>query len=109
MVKSSKYFGYKNGTWTCTYVGVAGVQGAFAKRKAPNGKAIRCVSAGHRQYYYIFERLTSDSKALKMIRLSAAQMLAVRKGLKTVEQYALKKESARSREFVKKVSYSFCD
>jgi hypothetical protein len=108
-MKQSKYLGYQDGNWECTHVGVAGVQSAFAKKKAPNGRAIRCVSAGHRQYYYVFERITSDHKALKMIRLSAAQMLAVRKGEKTVEHYAKKKEAKRSREFTKKVSYSFCD
>ena len=60
-------------------------------------------------YYYIFESLTHDGKAMKMIRLSAAQANYVLKGIKTVEDYAIQKEQLRSQEFIKKVSYSFCD
>jgi hypothetical protein len=70
---------------------------------------VRSKYPGHQTYYYIFERLTSDGKAMKMIRLSAAQANLVLKGKKTVEDYALKKEVLRSQEFINKVSYSFCD
>lgn len=105
-MRTSKYYGMTIGNWICTYVGVAKVQPAY---KTVNDKRVRCTSAGHRQYYYIFERLTSDHKALKMIRLSAAQALLVLKGKKTVEDYAKKKEKLRSREFIQKVSYSFVD
>lgn len=105
-MKTSKYLGLKSGNWTCTHVGVAAITPAFKKVEA---RRVRCKSAGHRQYYYIFERPTSDGKAIKMIRLSAQQANLVLNGFKTVEEYALKKEVERSPIFIHKVSYSFCD
>lgn len=102
----SKYMGMRSGSWTCTHTDVARVQPAY---KTVNDKRVRCTSAGHRQYYYIFERPTSDGKAMKMIRLSAAQALMVLKGCKTVEWYSKRKEKLRSQEFIQKVSYSFVD
>jgi len=102
----SKYMGMKSGKWTCTHVGVAKVTPAFKKVE---GKRVRCSSAGHRQYYYIWERLTSDGKAMKMIRLTAAQVLKVRKGLLEVEAVARQKKQQLFPAFTDKVSYSFCD
>ena len=107
-MKVSKYLGLVSGDWTCTHVGVDRVQPAF-KQKRVDGKRVRAKYPGHMSYYYIFERLTHDGKAMKMIRLSAAQANYVLKGIKTVEEYALMKEELRSQEFIKKVSYSFCD
>ena len=103
-MKKSKYLGMTNGNWTCTHVGIATVTPTFKP-----GTRVRYTSAGHRQYYYIFERLTHDLKAEKMIRLSAAQVLLVQRGVKTVEEYANKKKASKTRVFKDKVSYSFCD
>lgn len=103
-MKKSKYLGMKSGEWTCSHLGVAFVQPKFKQ-----GTRVYSKRPGHQTYYYIFERLTSDNKAMKMIRLSAAQASKVWKGLQTVEYFAELKEAQRSQEFTKKVSYSFCD
>jgi hypothetical protein len=107
-MKKSKYLGLKSGNWECTHVGVASITSAFSQRKV-NGKSVRNKTPGHRNYYYIFERLTSDGKAMKMIRLNAAQARQVLKNWFTVEDFAKKKEVLRSQVFKDKVSYSFCD
>ena len=103
----SEFYGMRSGDWACTHVGLASITGAFKKKKV-NGKAVRNKTAGHRNYYYIFERLTSDAKAMKMIRLNAKQVRQVRDGWYTVEDFAKKKAAKNSQEFKEKVSYSFC-
>lgn len=108
-MRKSKYLGMKSGDWFCSYVGVARVQSAFKEKRDAFGKRVRNKYPGHQSYYYIFERLTSDLKAMKMIRLSANQANMVLKGLCTVEDIAKKKEAERSQVFNNKVSYSFCD
>ena len=105
-MKKTKYLYMQSGDWECTHVGVASITGAY-KKKPVDGKRVRNRTAGHRNYYYIFERLTSDNKAMKMIRLSASQINKVRKGLATVEDFAKKKAAERSQAFKEKVSYSF--
>lgn len=105
-MKRSKYLYMKSGDWELTHVGVASITGAYKKQKV-DGKRVRNKTAGHRNYYYIFERLTSDNKAMKMIRLNASQVNKVRKGLATVEDFAKKKAAERSQAFKEKVSYSF--
>mgnify|MGYP007111674210 CR=1 FL=1 len=107
-MKNSKYFGLQSGDWTCTHVGVADVQPKYCRRRV-DGKRVLSKHPGSMQYYYIFERLTSDNKAMKMIRLNAAQVRQVRRRRYTVEYYALRKEQQRSQKFKDKVSYSFCD
>jgi hypothetical protein len=107
MIRSG-FYGMKSGDWKCTHVGVASITGAY-KQKKVNGKAVRNKTPGHRNYYYIFERLTSDQKAMKMIRLTAQQVRKVRDGWFTVEELADKKAAKRSQVFKEKVSYSFCD
>jgi hypothetical protein len=109
MKKTSKYLGMINGDWECTHVGVACVQSAYKRTTGPDGRKERSKYAGHQQYYYIFERLTSDLKALKMIRLTAHQAKQVLDGIYTVEDFAKKKEARRSSAFTRKVSYSFCN
>lgn len=104
----SEFYGMKSGDWKCTHVGVASITGAYKKKKV-HGKAVRNVTPGHRNYYYIFERLTHDQKAMKMIRLNAQQVRRVRDGWYTVEELADKKSAKRSQVFKDKVSYSFCD
>ena len=108
-MKTSKYLGFKSGSWKCTHVGVARVQPVYTQIVAMNGRKYKSRRPGHQSYYYIFERLTSDNKAMKMIRLTAAQASKVWKGLQTVEYFAEKKEAKRSQDFKDKVSYSFCD
>ena len=103
-MKKSKYLGMKFDNWQCTHVGVARVQPKFKQ-----GTRVPSKRPGHQLYYYIFERLTSDNKAMKMVRLSAAQASKVWKGLQTVEYFSELKEAQRSQDFEKKVSYSFCD
>lgn len=107
-MKKSKYLGLKSGNWQCTHVGIADVQPAFCRRRV-NGKRVRSKSPGSKQYYYIFERITSDKKAMKMIRLNATQVRQVLYNWFTVEDFAQKKEAQRSQVFKDKVSYSFCD
>ena len=108
-MKKSKYLGFKSGAWTCTHVGVADVQPKYCRKKTKDGKRAVSKHPGSQQYYYIFERLTSDNKAMKMIRLNAEQVRMVHRRWYTVEHYALRKEQQRSNEFKNKVSYSFCD
>ena len=104
----SEFYGMTSGDWKCTHVGVASITGAYKKKKV-DGKRVRNLTPGHRNYYYIFERLTSDSKAMKMIRLNASQVRQVLNGTYSVEYFAEKKEAKRSQVFNEKVSYSFCD
>ena len=108
-MKKSKYLGMKSGNWECTHVGVARVQPAYKMKKNAYGHRVRTKYPGHQSYYYIFERLTSDQKAMKMIRLNASQANLVLKGVASVEDFATKKERKRSQTFTEKVSYSFCD
>ena len=108
-MKKTKYLGMTNGDWICTHVGVNRVQPAFTQKRGEDGKKIRSKRAGHQSYYYIFERLTSDAKAMKMIRLGYWQAKQVYAGERTVEEFARKKERKRSQVFNQKVSYSFCD
>lgn len=108
-MKKSKYLGMTNGDWTCTFVGVERVQPAFKEKRDTFGRRVRNKYPGHQTYYYIFERLTSDAKAMKMIRLNARQVRQVLDQKHTVEDFAQKKELERSQSFKQKVSYSFCD
>lgn len=106
----SKYLGMISGAWQCTHVGVASVQPVYKKyEKDPLGRRVKSKSPGSKQYYYIFERPTSDGKAMKMVRLSAAEALRVRTGLSAVEQIADRKKSCVKPNFTQKVSYSFHD
>ena len=70
-MKKSKYLNLQSGNWKCTYAGVDRVQPVYTQKRDADGKKIRSKRAGHRSYYYIFERLTSDAKAMKMIRLGS--------------------------------------
>jgi hypothetical protein len=103
-MRTSKYLGFRSGNWQCTHVGVARVQPKFKQ-----GTKVPSKRPGHQTYYYIFERITSDKKAMKMIRLNAMQARQVYCNWFTVEDFAKKKEAKRSKDFTKKVSYSFCD
>lgn len=107
-MRKSKYVGMKSGEWVCVHAGIASVQSVFKKyERDALGRKVRSKSPGSKQYYYIFVRLTHDGICEKMVRLNAAQALAVRKGLITVEEIADKKKSKNSLAFKEKVSYSF--
>ena len=108
-MKKSKYLGMKFDNWQCTHVGVARVQPVYTQMVAMNGRKYKSRRPGHQTYYYIFERLTSDGLAEKMVRLNASQIRRVADGWTTVESVSELKKRAASRKFTQKVSYSFCD
>lgn len=96
MKRTSKYLGkeFDNG-WVCTHVGIASVQGKRAK------------AVGHINYYYVFERMTSDNKAQKLIRLNSSQAAAVYQGKISVEDLVEKRVAKDENAFTRKVSYHF--
>lgn len=98
--RTSKYLGkeFDNG-WKCTYVGIASVH---LRRKHKNA-----VSVGHINYYYIFERLTSDNKALKMIRLDSSEAAKVYRGERRVEELVQERMNSSQKRFTQKISYHF--
>lgn len=105
MARTSKYLHKTfDNNWTCTHVGIARVQ---AKKKLNGKGASRW--PGHQTYYYIFERPTSDGKALKLVRLNAAEASKVYQGVITVEEIAEARAVVKPREFSKKISYHFTD
>lgn len=108
-MRKSNYVGLQNGAWTCTYYGIDYLQPAYRKKRDQDGKRVRSVSAGHQQYYYIFERPTSDGIAVKQTRVNAYQALQIKRGKLTVEELAEKKRSMNSEKYENKVSYWFCD
>lgn len=93
----SKYlhqtFNTVEGTWTVVHIGIATVQGA--KAKAPY----------HRGYYYLVERMTSDGKCDKQVRLNANYMVKLARGEFDIEAYADK--HAHSKKSIRKTNYSF--
>ena len=91
----SKYLGKTFGNWVCVHVGVNSVQGARAKW------------SGHRSYYYVFARITSDGKAEKMIRLNSNEAAKVYQHKVLVEDILNKREATKQYSFTRKVSYSF--
>lgn len=112
-MKKSKYLGMKNGDYECVDVSVARVQPVYTNKRDAEGKKIRSKRPGHRLYEYTWERITSDSKAMKIVRLNAQQVKRVLDGAITVESVALAKEEMREAgkqlKVRQRVSYSFCD
>lgn len=103
-MRKSKFMGLVSGNWICTHVGVAKVQPKFL-----TGTRIPRKSPGHQEYYYIFERMTSDKKAEKLLRLSANEATKVWKNEITVDEIEAKREATKAVEFTKKISYHFVD
>ena len=101
-MRNSKYTNFESGNWTCTHVGVARVQGKFLK-----GTKKKSSRPYHKTYYYIFERITSDNKAEKLVRLSAQEAAKVYRGETTVEEIAEARQAKRVSRFTSKVSYHF--
>ena len=107
-MRESKYVGLVSEGWVCVKMVITRVQPAF-KQKKVGGKSVRSKYPGHQQYGYVFDRLTSDAKAIKSITLNAVQVRQVLDGKHTVEYFAEKKEAKRSLVVKDRVSYSFCD
>lgn len=102
-MKKTKFLGKTfDNNWTCVHVGVASVTRAFYK-----GTKRRTITAGHRNYYYLFVRETSDGKFDKMIRLSGSQATKIYNGSRTVESYADVKENLVNPDILNKVGYYF--
>lgn len=91
--RTSKYVGKTYNGWTVVHIGVATVQGAKAKY------------AYHRGYYYLVERITSDQKCTKQVRLNANRMCALARGQFDIEAYA--DRNAHSKVATRKTNYSF--
>lgn len=108
MKKKSKYLDKIFGNWKCIHVGVANIQPAYTNNYDENGKKLRAKYAGHRNYYYIFERLTSDFKAMKTIQLGYWQVTKVLRGECSVEDFANKKAKKIQPKYKDRVNYSFC-
>lgn len=100
-MKKTKYLNQQFGNWTCTHVGIARVQGKKTKNKTVSKQP------GRQTYYYVFERETSDGRAEKLVRLSAAQAAKVYRGEVTVEEIADARQSKGVAAFKDKVSYHF--
>lgn len=103
MKRTSKYIGKRFGNWTCTHVGISRVQ----PKRTTKGKTSK--QPGRQTYYYIFERLTSDGAAEKLVRLNHAEAAKVYQGLVSVESIAEARTAKGVREFKSKVSYHFID
>ena len=102
-MRKSKFVGKTfDNNWVCRHCGVASVNSAYYK-----GTRKRTKTAGHRNYYYLFVRETSDGKFDKMIRLSGSQATKVYHGEKTVESYSDKKENLVNADILNKVGYYF--
>lgn len=90
--RTSKYVGNTYLGWTVVHMGIAGIHGAGKYR-------------GHRNYYYLVERITSDGKCIKQIRLDAKKMKALANGTFDIEAFADKK--AHSKRATGKTNYAF--
>ena len=94
-MRKSKYLNNLFGNWKCVHVGLNNVQGKKAKRP------------GNRNYYYIFERITSDKLAEKCIRLNSTEAAKVYKGLTTVEKILDSRERRKAADYLRRVNYHF--
>lgn len=91
--KTSKYVGNTYLGWTVVHMGIARVQSGGTKW------------AYHRNYYYLVERVTSDGKCVKQVRLDANKMCALARGTFDIEAFADKK--AHSKRATGKTNYAF--
>jgi hypothetical protein len=104
MKRTSKYLHKRFDNWVCTHVGISRVQSKKTRTGKPSNQP------GRQSYYYIFERLTSDGIAEKMVRLSAAEAAKVYQGKLTVEEIAEERHARSARKnFATKISYHFID
>ena len=103
MKRTSKYLNKQFGNWTCTHVGISRVQ----PKRTMKGKISK--QPGRQTYYYIFERITSDGAAEKLVRLSAMEAAKVYRDEASVESIARSRQQSGVNEFISKVSYHFID
>lgn len=108
-MRKSKYIGMQSGEWTCTDILVSRVQAVYTKWFDDKGRKVRSRYPGHRGYAYVFQRPTSDGKAMKLIQLNASQIKQVSRGLLTVEQLANRKKQIENPAYRDKVCYNFID
>lgn len=101
MKRTSKYLNKQFGNWTCTHVGISRVQ----PKKTMKGTMSR--QPGRQTYYYVFERITSDGAAEKLVRLNHTQAAKVYQGMLSVEEIADARQAKGVSEFRTKVSYHF--
>jgi hypothetical protein len=103
MKRTSKYLNKQFGNWTCTHIGISRVQA----KKTKTGKASN--QPGRQTYYYIFERITSDGLAEKLVRLNHIEAAKVYRGETSVERIADERKAKSANRFQHKVSYHFID
>ncbi len=101
MKRTSKYLNKQFGNWTCSHVGISRVQ----PKRTMKGKASK--QPGRQTYYYIFERITSDGAAEKLVRLNHFEAAKVYQGLVSVEEIANYRQAKGASSFKEKVSYHF--
>lgn len=94
-MRTSKYLNKQFGNWVCTYVGIRNVQG------------VRTKHPGARNYFYAFERRTSDNKADKIIQLNSTEASLVYRGIKCVEEILNDREATKPTSYTRQISYSF--
>lgn len=88
----SKYVGNTYNGWKVVHIGIARVHGAGEYK-------------GHRNYYYLVERITSDGKFTKQVRLDADKMRGLANGTFDIEAFA--DRHAHTKSATRKTNYSF--
>jgi len=101
-MRTSKYLNkqFDNG-WVCTHVGISYTQGKRKKDRTLSKQP------GRQSYYYVFERITSDNKAEKLVRLDKSLAAKVYRGELKVEDIAEARLNGGRTRFTNKVSYHF--
>lgn len=101
-MRTSKYLNkqFDNG-WVCTHVGISYTQGKRKKDRTLSKQP------GRQSYYYVFERITSDNKAEKLVRLDKSLAAKVYRGEVNVEDIAEARLNGGRTRFTNKVSYHF--
>jgi hypothetical protein len=101
-MRTSKYLNkqFDNG-WICTHVGISYTQGKRKKDRTLSKQP------GRQSYYYVFERITSDNKAEKLVRLDKSLAAKVYRGELKVEDIAEARLNGGRTRFTNKVSYHF--
>lgn len=98
MAMRSKYVGNSFGNWTCIGIGLANVQGRRSARP------------GTRNYFYTFERDTSDGIARKVMQLNSTEAAAVYAGRISVEELMDRREANHAAaRTARRVQYMFID
>jgi hypothetical protein len=95
-MKQRKYLGETfDNNWKCVDVGINNIQSS--RRPSPY----------HVHYYYILERVTSDSKCIKSIKVEGSLMCKIARGEVFAEDVANRRLKRRTSSGVKNVDYKF--